>query len=279
LLIGAHVSVAGGLHNAFRWVEKYRCQSLQIFTKSQFKWEAKPLTRSEITEWRAAWQTHSSIACVVHDAYLINLSSPDTGHRRRSVTALVDEIRRADALGIRYVNTHPGSHLGIGERQGLENCARSLREALRRTRRCNVTILLETTAGQGNDLGWRFAHLGDLIRALDGDDRLGVCVDTCHVFAAGYDFRNNAGYDAMWREFDRLIGHVRLKALHLNDSKFPLGGRLDRHAAIGEGHIGTAGFQRLMNDPRLEHIPGITELPEEVTLKSLKALRKLRLLA
>jgi deoxyribonuclease-4 len=212
----------------------------------------------------------------VHDAYLINLSSPDSVLRRRSVSALVEEIRRADTLGIRYVNTHPGSHRGTGERQGLGNCARSLREVLRRTARTNVSILLETTAGQGHDLGWRFSHLGDLIRALDGSNRLGVCLDTCHAFAAGYNFRTDESYAALWREFDHVIGIERLKAFHLNDSQYPLGSRRDRHEEIGKGQIGEEGFRRLMNDKRFRGLPAVTELNESVTPRSLATLRRLR---
>ena len=276
MLFGAHVSVAGGLHRAFDGVKEYGCECFQIFTKSQLRWEAKPIGTTEIKEWQRAWQAHRGLPCLIHGAYLINLASPNEELRHRSVEAMVDEIRRAHALGIPYVNTHPGSHAGVEETEGLDICARSLREVLRRTARSGVSILLETTAGQGNDLGARFEQLGYLIDALGGSERLGVCIDTCHIFAAGYDFRTPKTYSAMWKDFDRLVGIHRVKAFHLNDSKFPLASHRDRHEEIGKGHIGEAGFRLLVRDPRFQHLPAVTELKEVLTPRSLQTLKRLR---
>lgn len=276
MLLGAHVSVAGGLHKAFSWTSKYRCECLQIFTKSQLRWMATPLQAGEIRLWTEAWTASGQPPCVIHDSYLINLASPEDELRERSVNALVDELERAHALGIAYVNTHPGSHKGAGAERGLKACARSLSEVLERTARLKSSLLLETTAGQGNDLGSMFEQLAYLIEHAKGGERLGVCFDTCHAFAAGYDFTTGENYDKLWSTFDRLLGIERVKAFHLNDSKFPCGSHRDRHAEIGQGHIGEAGFRRLVRDPRFQDIPGITELPDAITLPSLDTLRRLR---
>ena len=276
MLLGAHVSVAGGLYKAFNWTAKYDCECLQIFSKSQFKWTAKPLQPEDIRLWKEAWRESGSLPCLIHDAYLINLSTPDKELRRKSVDALVDEIERAHALGIPFVNTHPGSHRGAGEVEGLRNCVQSLAEALDRTSHSKTAILLETTAGQGHDLGARFEQIAAILEQTPNNKRLGVCVDTCHIFSAGYDLVSDKGYAKVWSEFDRLIGIKHLRGFHLNDSKFPLGSHRDRHAEIGKGLIGEAAFRRLVRDARFKSIPGVTELPEETTLPSLKTLRRLR---
>lgn len=276
MLFGAHVSVAGGLHRAFEWTEKYGCECLQIFTKSQLRWTAKPITADEAARWSEAWNASGDLPCVIHGSYLINLASPEEELRKRSVNALVDELERAHALGIPYVNTHPGSHKGAGEEAGLKACARSLSEVLKRTAKLTSSLLLETTAGQGGDLGASFEHLAYLIEHTKGGERLGVCFDTCHAFASGYDFTTDKSYKQLWKDFDGLIGIERLKAFHLNDSKFECGSHRDRHAEIGKGHIGAAGFKRLVCDSRFKNTPGITELPDEITPPSLKTLRRLR---
>jgi len=276
MLVGAHVSVAGGLERAFRWYDEFDCESLQIFTKSQLQWKSKPLEPDEVTAWLGAWEEAGWPPCFVHDSYLINLSSPDEELRRKSVDGFVDELERASLLGIPWVNTHPGSHKGAGEPIGLENCARSLKEVLERTEGIGVGILLETTAGQGNDLGSKFEHLAVLLDKVNAGERMGVCYDTCHSFAAGYDIRTEEVYQKTFARFDELIGIERLLAFHLNDCRFPLGSHRDRHAAIGEGEIGSEAFRLLMNDPRFELHPGITELPDDVTPPSLARLKKFR---
>lgn len=278
MLVGAHVSVAGGLHAAFPLAEEFGCESVQIFTKSQLRWSAKEIEPDEVVQWLEAWEQCGWPPCLVHDSYLINLSTPDEELRRKSVLGSVDELNRAALLGIPWVNTHPGSHRGAGVDAGIANCARSLREALDQTAGMGVGILLETTAGQGNDIGSRFEHLAELLERINEPERMGVCVDTCHIFAAGYDLVTEAGYEQTWKEFGERIGGSFLRAFHLNDSRFPLGSHRDRHAEIGKGEIGREGFSRLVNDPRFTGLPGITELPDDETMRSIKLLKKLRAL-
>ncbi|RPH96593.1 deoxyribonuclease IV [candidate division KSB1 bacterium] len=276
MLIGAHVSVAGGLVEAFRRAEEFDCECIQIFTKSQLQWSAKPLEPDEVYKWLVTWEESGWPPCFVHDSYLINLSSPDEALRRKSVDAFADELERAALLGIPWVNMHPGSHKGAGEEIGLTNCVRSLKEVLERTAGLGVGILLETTAGQGNDIGSRFEHLSHLLEKVNQPERMGVCLDTCHAFAAGYDLRTPEAYAATWKRFEEIIGIKFLHAFHLNDCRYPLGSRRDRHAEIGKGEIGLEAFRMLMNDPRFEGHPGITELPDEVTPRSHKLLKSLR---
>lgn len=276
MLFGAHTSTAGGLHNAFKWGMEFGCESIQIFTKSQLQWRGKPIEPEAVTQWFEAWEAAGEPPVLVHDSYLINLSSPDSELRRKSIDGFIDELERAALLGIPWVNTHPGSHKGAGEEAGLSNCAASLREVLLRTENLGVGILLETTAGQGGDLGAKFEHLGYLIRECRQDERMGVCVDTCHIFAAGYDFRTEESYAETWKKFDEEIGLHLLRAFHLNDSKFELGQHRDRHAAIGKGFIGLSGFKLLATDPRFAGLPATTELPDEDTPSSIATLKSLR---
>jgi deoxyribonuclease-4 len=276
MLVGAHLSVAGGLSNAFSLAARFDCESLQIFTKSQLQWASQPLAADEVYAWLCAWQEREWLPCLVHDSYLINLASPDEALRRKSVDAFVDELERAALLGILWVNTHPGSHKGAGVAAGLEKCTLSIQECLERTEGLGVGILLETTAGQGNDLGSRFENLAHLLEQVNVSERMGVCFDTCHSFAAGYDLRSDESYEAVWRRFDELIGLRNLRAFHLNDSRFPLGSRRDRHAEIGKGELGVSSFRRLMCDPRFDGHPGITELPDLVTPRSLRRLKAMR---
>lgn len=278
MLIGSHVSIAGGLREAPLRAADLGCESFQIFTKSQLQWKAKPLESDEVLAWFETLHETGTPPCFVHDSYLINLCSPDEPLRRKSVDALVDEVIRAALLGIPWVNIHPGSHMGAGEEAGLANCTRSLREALQRTEGSGTGILLETTAGQGRDIGSRFEHLARLLEAQNDPLRMGVCVDTCHCFAAGYNFTTDEGYSKTWNRFRELIGLDYLRAFHLNDSKFPLGSRRDRHAEIGTGHIGREGFRRLLADPRFAGLPGVCELPNEKgeTIRSLRLSKYLR---
>jgi deoxyribonuclease-4 len=276
MLIGAHVSVAGGMAEAFAWSKRLGCECLQVFTKSQLRWDARPLEPDEVWEWFESWEGDGYTPCLVHDGYLINLASPDDALRNKSVEGFVVELERAALLGIEWVNTHPGSHRGAGEDRGLELCAQSLHEALQRTEGMGVGILLETTAGQGNDLGSRFENLAELLGRVGDAERMGVCYDTCHSFAAGYELRTDEGYEQTWRRFDETVGLRFLRAFHLNDCRFPLGSRRDRHTEIGRGEIGTGAFRRLMNDPRFEGLPGITELRDEETVRSLRLLKRLR---
>ncbi len=276
MLFGAHTSTAGGLYKAFEWGTEFGCEAIQIFTKSQLQWKGKDIEPEAIVQWFEAWEEAGEPPVFVHDSYLINLSSPDEEHRKKSVDGFVDELERASLLGIPWVNTHPGSHKGSGEERGLENCVKSLKEVLARTEDLGVGILLETTAGQGGDLGAKFEHLGYLVKAVSNDERMGVCVDTCHIFSAGYDFRTPETYAATWKEFEAKIGLKYLRAFHLNDSKFECGQHRDRHAAIGKGFIGLSGFKLLATDPRFLDLPGTTELPDEDTPSSIETLKRLR---
>ncbi|MBK6765011.1 MAG: deoxyribonuclease IV [bacterium] len=276
MLFGAHTSTAGGLYKAFEWGTKFGCEPIQVFTKSQLQWKAKEIEPEAIEKWFSAWEEAGKPPVLVHDSYLINLSSPEPELRQKSVDGFVYELERAALLGIPWVNTHPGSHKGSGEEVGLKNCAASLKEVLARTEQLGVGILLETTAGQGGDLGAKFEHLGYLIGECKADERMGVCVDTCHIFAAGYDLRTADAYKATWKQFDEQIGLKYLRAFHLNDSKFELGKHRDRHAAIGQGFIGESGFKLLATDARFAGLPGTTELPEEDTPSSIATLKRMR---
>jgi deoxyribonuclease-4 len=276
MLFGAHTSTAGGLYKAFEWGTEFECEAIQVFTKSQLQWKGKGIEAEDIEKWFQAWEDAGEPPVLVHDSYLINLSSPEEELRRKSVEGFIDELERAALLGIPWVNTHPGSHKGLGVENGLKNCAKSLKEVLARTEDLGVGILLETTAGQGGDLGAEFSHLGYLISECKADERMGVCVDTCHIFAAGHDIRTREAYDSTWKKFDTEIGLRFLRAFHLNDSKFELGQHRDRHAAIGKGFIGLEGFRMLARDSRFEGLPGTTELPDEDTPSSIATLKKLR---
>ncbi len=264
LLLGAHMSIGGGLDKAVGRGVAAGCTALQVFTKNASQWRAKPLAEEEIARFKAA-QAASPIApdaTVAHDSYLINLGSPDDGKWAQSVAAFTDELRRCDQLGIPCLVTHPGAHMGAGEEAGLARVAAGLARALAETDR--TMVLLETTAGQGTYLGYRFAHLARLLELVPAefDARLGICFDTCHAFVAGYDLGTPEGYAATWEEFAREIGYDRLKVLHVNDAKKPLGSRVDRHEHLGQGCIGEGGFRLLMNDPRLRGRPFVLETPK-----------------
>lgn len=278
MLIGAHVSTSGGVQFSPPLALQDNCECFQIFTKSQLQWNSKPLESDQVIKWFEAWENSNWLPCFIHDSYLINLSSPDEEHRQKSIDAFVDEMERAALLCIPWVNTHPGSHKGAGKEAGLSQCAKSLQEILNRTEDLGVGILLETTAGQGNDLGSVFVELGELIERTGSDERVGVCVDTCHIFAAGYDFRSKSTYEQMWKLFDEQIGMQRLKAFHLNDCKFPLGSHRDRHAEIGRGEIGAESFTMIVQDLRFKNLPGVCELPDDLgqCARSIELLKKLR---
>ena len=262
LLIGAHVSISGGLHKAFPLAADIGCTAMQIFTKNANQWNAKPLQEKEIQQFKAAWAASGIRMIVAHDSYLINLASPDGELLEKSRSAMRIEVERCEQLGIPYLVMHPGSHVGSGEEAGLRRVAESFDAIHRQTSGVQAKILVETTAGQGTNLGWQFEQIARIFEQVAQPERLGVCFDTCHTFAAGYDIRTAAAYRQTMAEFDRIIGLARLNAIHLNDSVKPLGCRVDRHEAIGKGHIGLDGFRWLMNDPRLAAIPKILETPK-----------------
>ncbi len=262
-LFGAHCSIAGGLHRAAEIAAELDSGTVQLFTKNANQWSARPIADSEAKAFKAAVRKARLKHPTAHDSYLINLAAPGDELFEKSVAAFVDELTRAERLGLSYLVTHPGAHVGSGEDAGLRRVTEGLDEALRRTAGYKVKVLLENTAGQGTCLGHRFEHLARLIADSADPGRLAVCFDTCHAFAAGYDLSTQEGYDATFAEFARVVGLRKLKAFHVNDSARPLGSRVDRHAGIGLGRIGEAAFRRLANDPRFAKHPMILETPKE----------------
>jgi deoxyribonuclease-4 len=274
---GAHMSISGGLHKAFGHGERAGCDTIQIFSKNQQQWRGKPLNEQDIAQFKAEQQRSGFGPLVVHDSYLINLASPNDELWEKSIAAFADELERCAALGIPYLVTHPGAHTGSGEDVGLEREAAALNRLFERGAGGDVTVLLETTAGQGSCLGYRFEHLARLIELVDRDERLGVCVDTCHILAAGYDIRTPEAYATTFDEFGRLVGIDRIKVFHLNDSQKDLGSRVDRHTHIGEGCVGLEGFRSVVNDPRFADLPMILETPKgEDLAEDIANLAKLR---
>ena len=261
-LFGAHMSVAGGLHNAVTEAIQLGCETVQIFTKNANAWEATPLKDEAISAFRRAVRGAALSHLTAHDSYLINLASPDDALFAKSIAALVREMERAEALGLSYLVSHPGAHTGSGEAAGLARVAEGLDEVHARCSGFGVRLLIETTAGQGTALGHRFEHIAAILERAKCADRLGVCLDTCHVFAAGYPLATEAEYATTIEQFDALIGLSHLKLFHVNDSAKPLGSRVDRHAGIGRGFIGLDAFRCLVTDPRFRHLPMILETPK-----------------
>jgi deoxyribonuclease-4 len=261
--IGAHVSAAGGVENAPKNAADLGATAFALFTKNQRQWVAKPLTEKSIAKFKEACEeygfSHSQI--LPHDSYLINLGHPEKDPLQKSRNAFIDEMQRCEQLGIDRLNFHPGSHLGkIDEASCLKTIGESINIALDKTK--DVIAVIENTAGQGTNLGFRFEQIAEIIHHVEDKMRVGVCIDTCHGFAAGYDFSSKEGYEKLWKEFDDLIGFGYLKGMHLNDAKKELGSRVDRHAPLGKGFIGIESFELLMRDSRLDNIPFILETPE-----------------
>ncbi|MSR32884.1 MAG: deoxyribonuclease IV [Gemmataceae bacterium] len=262
-LLGAHMSVAGGMHKAVEAALAHQCQSLQVFTKSPSQWKSKPLAPEDIKNFRKAVKAAGLKKTLSHNSYLINLASPDDALFARSIDAFADEMERAEALGVDYVVAHPGAHLGSGEETGLRRIAQALDEIQRRCPGFQTLILLENTAGQGTVLGSRFEHLGFVMESVRQGERLGICFDTCHAFAAGYPLFPKEDYQATWEEFDHRAGIKKLKAFHLNDSKKGLGSRVDRHEHIGQGALGLEPFRFLIKDKRFTSLPMVLETAKE----------------
>jgi deoxyribonuclease-4 len=262
-LFGAHMSIAGGYERALHAAHVHGCDTVQLFTKAPSQWYGKPITEDQARLFRRTRKALRIRFPVGHDSYLINLASPDPDLYRRSVDAFVDEIERADKLGLKYLVTHPGAHMDDGQGAGLDRVCAALNEVHRRCAGVRVRVLLETTAGQGTCLGARFEELQHILARVGRPDLLGVCLDTCHVIAAGYALDPVSEYRSTMRAFDRLIGLRRLKVFHLNDSKKPVGARVDRHEHIGCGHVGLASFRRIVRDARFRTRPMILETPKE----------------
>ncbi|MBD3315228.1 MAG: deoxyribonuclease IV [Chitinivibrionales bacterium] len=264
-LVGAHVSIAGGIFNAPLNAKAIGATAFALFTKNQRRWRAKPydpetIERFSINLKEAGYQPEHVLP---HDGYLINLGNPDPDKRAQSWHAFIDELQRCSQLGLTSLNIHPGSHLSkITEEQCLAAIAESINSALQET--SNVAVVLETTAGQGSNVGYRFEHLADIIEMVEDKSRIGVCLDTCHIFAAGYDIRTRTAYEKTMSEFDRVIGFSYLRGVHLNDAKVALGARVDRHQSLGKGTLGLDPFGFIMNDPRFEEIPMVLETIDEV---------------
>ncbi len=259
---GAHMSISGGIANAFARGAQVQCDTIQIFTKSERQWQAKPLTADDLAAYHAAQERTGIRPVVVHDSYLINLASPKDDLWERSIAAFAEELERCHALHIPYLVTHPGAHTGSGEEAGLRREAEALNRLLDAGVGGEVLILLETTAGQGSALGDKFEHLARLIELVQHEERIGVCVDTCHIFVAGYDIRTPETYTHTFAEFERIVGTQRIKVLHLNDTEKELGSHIDRHTHIGQGQIGLEAFRMLVNDPRFRDLPMIIETPK-----------------
>jgi len=266
--LGAHLSISGGLPRAVDRAVASRCEALQIFTKSAGQWRARVIPDDEMVLFRRRVADTGIHPVIAHNSYLINIAAAAPALREQSLAALLEEYDRADALGLQGLVMHPGSFTTSTESDGLRLIASGLRALLRTRRRAAPLILLEHTAGQGTNLGHRFEHLAKIIEGLDGSPRVGVCLDTCHLLAAGYDICSEEGYVQTFREFDRLVGLDRLKAFHLNDSKKPCGSRVDRHEHIGKGCLGLEAFRRLVTDPRFAGLPMLLETPKLDTPES-----------
>ncbi len=260
--LGAHESIAGGMHKAFRRAASVGCEAVQIFVKPNRSWAVPALSEEDVALFRAEAKATAIRPVVAHTSYLLNLASPKDDLWHKSIETLIIELERCDRLGVPWLVLHPGAHVGSGEGAGLTRMARALGEVHQAVRSSQTRILLETTAGQGTKLGYCFEHLAWLLERTPEGERLGICLDTCHVFAAGYELRTPKGYVATMGSFDRVIGLERLKALHLNDSKGELGSRKDRHEHIGKGQIGLEGFRHMLNDPQLRSLPGLLETPK-----------------
>jgi deoxyribonuclease-4 len=261
-LLGAHTSINGGVSAAVDLAEKLKFTAMQIFTKNNNRWFAKPLSDNEIETYKSKLLLSGIKFVVAHDCYLINLCSIDKDMLAKSREAFRDELLRCEQLGISNLNFHPGSHGGAGEKEGIKLIAESLNYVHSQTPGYKVKSMLEATAGQGNAIGYRFEQIREIIDLVEEKGRMTVCIDTAHIFAAGYDIKDFVNYNSVIAEFDNIIGLSRLKCMHMNDSKKQLGSRVDRHEHIGKGFIGLEGFRNIMNDNRLELVPKVLETPK-----------------
>ena len=266
--VGPHVSASGGVENAPLFAHELGATAFALFTKNQRQWKSAPLTEQSIRLFkeRCAEFGYSANQILPHDSYLINLGQPDDSTLPKSRDAFLDELQRCEQLGLSMLNFHPGSHLKmITIEQCLDRIAESINIGLDQTK--GVTAVIENTAGQGSNVGFSFQHIAHIISKVEDKSRVGVCIDTCHTYSAGYDLKTEEGYAATWKEFDEVIGLSYLKAIHLNDTKKELGSRVDRHDSIGKGFLGTEFFERIRLDARFDHIPFILETPDETLWK------------
>lgn len=256
------MSISGGVDLALDRGKEVGCDAVQMFVKSSNQWKARELREEEISSFREKRRMYREGFIMAHTSYLINIASPEKAQEKKSVDALLIEMERCETLGIPYLILHPGSHKGSGEEEGIARIARNLDLVFSKTEGYSAMILLETTAGMGDHIGYRFEHFSSIMERLEHAERAGVCYDTCHTFAAGYDIRTEGKYGSTFDEFDSSVGLKHLKAFHLNDSKFDIGTRKDRHEHIGKGKIGKQGFSFLVNDSRFDDIPMVLETPK-----------------
>lgn len=278
--LGAHMSIAGGFERAIERGLKVGCQTIQIFTKSNNQWAAPAITAEQVARFQKAVEESKVSPIFSHDAYLINVGSPRSEGYEKSKAALKIEVERATQLGLSFVVMHPGAHIDSGEEAALKKIAQAVSWVIKETKGSSVKVLYENAAGQGSAVGHRFEHLASLLETTNPRHRVGICLDTCHLFAAGYDVRTKAAYEETMAEFDRIVGIGNVEAIHLNDSKRELGSRVDRHEHIGKGQIGLEGFRALLNDKRFSRVPMVLETPKDEKtlaedLMNLKVLRGL----
>ena len=262
--VGPHVSASGGVENAPINAKNVGASAFALFTKNQRQWFSPPLSEKSVSEFKNNLQLSgiSPDYVLPHDSYLINLGSPDPDGLAKSRNSFIEEMKRCELLGLKMLNFHPGSHLKqISVDECLDKIAESINMALDKTK--NVTAVIENTAGQGSNVGFSFQHLSHIINKVEDKNRVGICIDTCHTYSAGYDLKTENGYNNTWEEFDREVGFKYLRAIHLNDTKKELGSRVDRHESIGKGLLGEEFFKRFMSDPRFDNIPLILETPNE----------------
>lgn len=262
--VGAHVSVGGGVFNAVTNAQSIGAKAFALFTKNQRQWVAKPLEGESIEKFKELLAKSGIQAkhILPHDSYLINLGHPEDEARAKSMDAFLDEVQRCEVLGLDKLNFHPGSHLGkISEEECLDRIADAMNITIEQTK--SVKLIIENTAGQGSNLGYKFEHLAYIIDKIKDKSRVGVCIDTCHMFSAGYDIRTKEAYEKSWSEFDRIVGFKYLMGMHINDSKAKFGSHVDRHHSLGKGEIGLDAFRFIMNDSRMDDIPLILETIDE----------------
>ncbi len=279
ILLGAHMSSAGGVHKAVERAVSIGCTALQLFTKNNNQWFAKKLEDEVIENYRKNIGDADLSGVVSHDSYLINLCAANSDILKKSRASFQDELERCELLGIPYLNFHPGAHVGAGEEEGLKKIIESLDIIHDKTKNFKVLSVVEVTAGQGTTLGYKFEQINKIITGVQQKNRMAVCIDTCHIFAAGYDISTEKGYEKTFKEFEEIVGLEKLVAFHVNDSKKGLASKVDRHEHIGKGEIGLLGFKLLMNDERFDHIPKILETPKEEDMlddvENMKILKKL----
>ena len=287
--IGAHMSIAGGVSKAVDRAVLHNCEALQIFTKNASQWDAAPLVPDEVRAFRRGVEKAELTPVVSHASYLINLATAVPKLRAQSINTFIDELDRADSLGLLGVVIHPGTCTSGTEDEGLHRIAQAIRQALQKRPNLNTMVLLEHTAGQGRTLGYKFEHLATILKELNGSPKIGICLDTCHLLAAGYDIASASGYQKTFSSFKKLIGIDRLRIFHGNDSKKPCGSRVDRHQHIGDGFLGLEPFKRLLTDQNFSHLAMLIETgktknwergkistPDPLDVRNLNTLKSLR---